>query len=95
MDGHTYELTLEVGNASGGRTSRSALATSPMTGVLIDVRAKKGEAVREGDVLFVVEAMKMEYTVRAPRAAVVRDVHARPGDPVKVDAPVVTFEEES
>ena len=66
-----------------------------MTGVVIQVTTEPGAEVEEGDTLFVVEAMKMEYAVHAPRAARVAEVRAEVGDQVKVDDPVVTFEHEA
>jgi acetyl-CoA/propionyl-CoA carboxylase biotin carboxyl carrier protein len=66
-------------------------ATSPMTGVVAKVHAAPGAAVGRGAALFAVEAMKMEYVVRADRDVVVDEVRARPGDRVEVGAVVVTF----
>lgn len=58
---------------------------SPMPGVAVEVRVAEGEAVREGQTLVVVEAMKMEHSVVAPSDGVVRHVWAREGRPVAVD----------
>ncbi|MFV1958340.1 MAG: biotin/lipoyl-containing protein [Planctomycetota bacterium] len=92
LDGHTWELDLE---SPGGRSSRidtECFATSPMTGVLLDVAVKPGDKVEEGQTLYVVEAMKMEYAVRAPRHVVIASVRGQKGDKVKVDDPVVPSE---
>ncbi len=92
MDGQTYELRTEGRGRAESAAGPARMCTSPMTGVLLNVAVNAGDAVEEGQVLFVVEAMKMEYAVRAPRAATVADVRGRVGDRVKVDDPVVTFE---
>ena len=53
-----------------------------MPGKVIAVKAAAGQAVKKGDELLVVEAMKMENSVRAPRDGTVRSVAARVGDMV-------------
>ena len=52
---------------------------APMPGAVVMVAAKAGQAVRKGDPLVSVEAMKMETVIRAERDATVRHVHVKPG----------------
>jgi biotin carboxyl carrier protein len=56
---------------------------SPMTGVVVEVHAKAGDAVAEGAVLMVIEAMKMNNELRAQVAGTVRDVYVRAGQRVE------------
>jgi acetyl-CoA/propionyl-CoA carboxylase biotin carboxyl carrier protein len=58
---------------------------SPMPGVVIHVAVQAGAAVSFGDPLLVVEAMKMEYSLRAPVSGEVEIVLVRPGDQVILD----------
>lgn len=52
--------------------------TSPMPGTIISIKANQGEKVKKGDVLFVLEAMKMENEITAPvNGAVVQIIAAR------------------
>jgi biotin carboxyl carrier protein len=46
------------------------------------VEARVGQEVAEGDVLAIVESMKMEIPVEAPRSGVVAEIHVREGEPV-------------
>jgi propionyl-CoA carboxylase alpha chain len=64
---------------------------SPMPGVIVSIAVTPGQPVKTGDVLCVVEAMKMENVLRAERDGVVTNVHARAGDVVAVDAPIMEF----
>ena len=60
----------------------SGQVTSPLTGTLARVEVRPGQHVAAGDLLAVVEAMKMETPLRAPFAGTVTEVHAAPGAPV-------------
>ena len=50
--------------------------------LIVTVAVKAGQAVKPGDPLLSIEAMKMETQIRAEREGVVKAVHARPGDTV-------------
>lgn len=93
MDGYTYQLCVEAPGRPHAPPSIETQATSPMTGTVAAMQAEPGLSVAEGETLFVVEAMKMEYAVRAPRDVVVAEVRAKAGDTVEINQPLVLFEE--
>ena len=64
---------------------------APMPGNLIKVNVKVGDAVKKGDVLCVLEAMKMENDIMAPADGVVASVEAAQGASVATDAVLVTL----
>jgi len=65
---------------------------APMPGKVIRVDVAIGDGVTEAQTLVVLEAMKMEHTIRAPREGVVTSVLCRPGDQVEADAVLVVVE---
>jgi 3-methylcrotonyl-CoA carboxylase alpha subunit len=62
---------------------------APMPGRIVLVKAKPGDDVAEGEEVLVMEAMKMELTLRAPRAGRIDSVQAAAGDFVEADAVLV------
>jgi biotin carboxyl carrier protein len=63
-----------------------------MPATVLKVQVKPGDAVRKGDIVVVLEAMKMELPVRAVGDAVVAAVCCREGELVQADAVLVEFQ---
>ena len=70
----------------------SGLISSPMSGKVVAVAVKPGDAVAAGDEVCVVEAMKMEQSIRAPRAGKVKHVYVTPLQQVDIHARLVELE---
>ena len=70
-------------------------ATTPVPGTVTDVRVAPGDTVTAGQILVVLEAMKMEHTITADTDGVVAAVHVRAGQAVDAHHVVVTLEEPS
>jgi propionyl-CoA carboxylase alpha chain len=64
----------------------------PMPGQVVRIDVAEGDVVEDGQALAVVEAMKMENVLRAPKRARVSKVHVAPGDVLAVDAVMLEFE---
>ncbi len=93
-DGCTFTFELDLDAAGQARTERpdqDAALAAPMPATVVATRAEPGQSVRTGDVLVVLEAMKMELTIRAPRDGVVDAVHCRQGALVQPGVPLVTM----
>lgn len=91
--GAVYRLV--EGRASARAPARAAGGTleAPMPGRVSVVKVEVGQAVRKGEELLVVEAMKMENALRAPRDGVVRAVRARVGEMVAPGRALVEIDE--
>lgn len=59
---------------------------APMPGNILEVRVKDGQAVQAGDVLFILEAMKMENEIMAPAAGIVSGIAVQKGSAVATGA---------
>jgi propionyl-CoA carboxylase alpha chain len=69
----------------------SRFLLSPMPGLLVSLAVNAGQEVKAGQELAIVEAMKMENLLRAERDGRVAKLHAKPGDSLAVDQPIVEF----
>jgi propionyl-CoA carboxylase alpha chain len=65
---------------------------SPMPGLLVKLAVMEGQEVKEGEELAVVEAMKMENSLRAIQDGIVAKVTAVEGDSLMVDEVILEFE---
>lgn len=77
-------------NANGPASTGNDIL-SPMHGVVVEFPVAAGDAVREHQVVAVIEAMKMMNEIRAHRAGTVVALHARLGETVEANAPLVTL----
>jgi propionyl-CoA carboxylase alpha chain len=69
----------------------SKMIISPMPGLVVSMDVEVGQTVREGEVVCVIEAMKMQNIIRAERDGVVKVVSAKGGDSVAADEVLVEF----
>jgi acetyl-CoA/propionyl-CoA carboxylase biotin carboxyl carrier protein len=74
--------------ASGALGDGSGVVASPMQGTVLDVKVVVGDQVAAGQVVCIVEAMKMENEVAAPWAGTVTDVAVEAGAPVTTGQPI-------
>jgi acetyl-CoA/propionyl-CoA carboxylase biotin carboxyl carrier protein len=91
VDGATHEFAeAPPVRAAADAADHDGEIVSPMPGSVVAVGTTSGSSVREGEVLVVVEAMKMEHALTAPFDGAVGEVEVRVGDRVSVGQPLVT-----
>jgi 3-methylcrotonyl-CoA carboxylase alpha subunit len=94
--GRVFRLGVVAARVEGETRAAESVelfVASPMTGVVRQVATEAGRAHAAGETLVVVEAMKMEFAVVAPRAVVVAEVKAKAGDRVEIGQVLATFVE--
>ena len=104
LNGRTYEVEVEAGKAmlldeyeaivptpAAAAPVAGEAVTAPMPGNILKVNVTAGQAVKEGDVLVVLEAMKMENEILAPKACTVKQVLVSKGATVDTGATLVVL----
>jgi acetyl/propionyl-CoA carboxylase alpha subunit len=98
LEGGAYELQWQSAaahyeeEAGGGGED---VARAPMPGAVVSVAAKPGDHVKAGDVLLIIESMKLETAIKASRDGVVEIVHVTAGQTIERDAALVTLHAEA
>jgi 3-methylcrotonyl-CoA carboxylase alpha subunit len=85
VDGRVHRIELTHAGARLRKRPRAADhgLSAPMPATVLSIVANVGQAVKSGDAVLMLEAMKMELAVRAPRDGVVTAVHCREGELVQ------------
>ena len=66
--------------------------TSPMPGSVLEICVSVGQKVSEGDIVIILETMKMENEICASKDGVIKAIHVREGQTVSADAPLFDLE---
>ena len=90
----SVEVAQQPASAPVAAPTPSAAAEAvgaPLAGNIFKINVQPGHQVTEGDVLVILEAMKMETEVRAARSGVVDQLHVKEGDSVTVGSPIISL----
>ena len=94
IDGRTYVVESDA-RENGDRvhqTDDQVALSAPMPATVIAVKVAPGQEVAAGDLLVLLEAMKMEVPIKAPRAARVKAIACREGELVQPGVPLLELE---
>lgn len=87
-----FDLLLkELGISSGG-TKKLKEIKAPMPGLVLNVLVSEGQEVSEGDVIVILEAMKMENVIKSSTGARVKSIRVNKGDTIDKGGIMVTFD---
>ena len=89
QDGVVHEIAAEGGDARRRGAHAQGTLTAPMPATVVEIKVSAGDSVKRGDILIVLEAMKMELPVRAPGDGRVTAIRCRPGDLVQPDTSLI------
>ena len=77
----------------GARKSvKSGVVSSPIPGKIVSVSVENGNLVSEGDVVLVLEAMKMQNEIQAPISGMITQMGCEPGDSIEANSPLLVIE---
>ena len=103
VGGKEFSITLD-GDSGQGKTSRkprgsrkgvvSGVVSSPIPGKIVSISQSVGEVVKEGDVLMVLEAMKMQNEIQAPISGKIAELNCSPGETIEANAPLIVIDPE-
>ena len=103
LNGKVYEVEVEKGEAIlldeyAVQAPQAPVAagdgeaiSSPLPGTVLDIKVSAGQAVKKGDVIMIIEAMKMENEVLAPRDGSIANVLVQKGSTVDTGATLATI----
>ena len=91
-DGEVHEIVAEDGGDRRRGAHAQGSLTAPMPATVIGIKVAAGDTVKRGDILILLEAMKMELPVRAQGDGRVKAIHCRPGDLVQPETALIDLE---
>jgi len=85
VDGDVYKVKhVELTAKKKTHKKEEGNLNSPISGKVVNVKVKKGDNVKKGDVLMVIEAMKMEYLIRAPSNGKIKKVNFKENTQIEI-----------
>lgn len=100
VNGNLYRLKmrgamddlLEKMGIDAGKGKKSDKIVAPMPGLVLNILVEPGMAIKKGENVLVLEAMKMENIIKSPSDGVIKSVEIKPGQAVDKNAPLMFFQ---
>ncbi|RLG43017.1 MAG: acetyl-CoA carboxylase biotin carboxyl carrier protein subunit [Thermoproteota archaeon] len=85
VDGHVFKVKpVELTGKKHTKKKEEGDLSSPISGKIVSVKIKKGDSVKKGDVIMIIEAMKMEYLIRSPFDGKISKVNFKENDQIEI-----------
>ena len=91
VNGKLYDFDVKAGIEAKAATGDATPVKAALPGTVLKVLVSAGDSIGEGDVIAVVEAMKMETEIKSPISGTVKEVEIEAGDKVKTGDVLVTI----
>ncbi|RJU85782.1 MAG: biotin/lipoyl-binding protein [Candidatus Poseidoniales archaeon] len=98
VEGETFEIKVpdsgpapKQRRSSGGKSKKSGKVTANIPGKVVTVEVKVGQEVEEGQVVMILEAMKMQNEIQAPVAGTVTEIHCEEGQSIEANVPLLVI----
>ncbi|MBL6891048.1 MAG: biotin/lipoyl-binding protein [Candidatus Poseidoniaceae archaeon] len=111
MDGTTWNATVEgrtfkievpdsgpvmkKKRSLGAKKKKSGTVSANIPGKIVTIEVSEGDVVEEGQVILILEAMKMQNEIQAPISGMVNSVHCEEGQSIEANVPLVVIEPDS
>lgn len=92
MNSYVTPVSAPLPTKSRGTGGDKKTLTSPINGVVLEVPVKEGQQVKENEVLFVVEAMKMKTNISSPQTGKIKSIKTKVGETIEAGKVLLTFE---
>jgi acetyl/propionyl-CoA carboxylase alpha subunit len=99
VNGNTYQIRVQdqldlllekMGMADAGATVVTDIK-APMPGLILDIKVTEGQEVKKGEVILILEAMKMENAIKSPADGTIRTIKIKRGDSVEKNQVLILF----
>jgi len=85
VEGDVFKVrNIELTGAKKTKKKEKRNLNSPISGKVVSIKIKDGDKVKKGDVLMIIEAMKMEYLIRAPYNGKVKKINFKEKDQIEI-----------
>ncbi|MBU0497041.1 MAG: biotin/lipoyl-binding protein [Candidatus Thermoplasmatota archaeon] len=84
IDGNIYRVKRIELTGRKEEHKKEGRLTSPISGTIVSIKAKKGDHIKKDEVIMVIEAMKMEYLIRAPCNGKIKTIHFKEKDQIEI-----------
>ena len=99
VEGRTFEIevpdsgpVVKKKRTSGNKKKKSGTVSANIPGKIVTIEVKSGELVEEGQVILILEAMKMQNEIQAPISGTVTSISCEEGQSIEANVPLVIIE---